>query len=191
MREPSTLAPLTTRRAGPHPHLAHRQAVRIDQAIRVSDLVIGGASFRQAAAACGLSVTTAWRRYWLVWDWTTPTLTGRSRGPIPPQRHTRRSPGGDRPCLPTIDHPLMFRRPGVRCGARARSRGGEPCRNWAMRGGKRCRMHGGATKRAREAAARTLAFQTLMACQDAQVHRDHCLHGHRAVFNWDARFGAR
>jgi hypothetical protein len=30
-----------------------------------------------------------------------------------------------------------------RCGARARTRGGEPCRSPAVRGSQRCRMHGG------------------------------------------------
>lgn len=32
-----------------------------------------------------------------------------------------------------------------RCGARARSNGGQPCRKWAMVGKSRCRNHGGAS----------------------------------------------
>src|SRR4051794_28894625 len=32
--------------------------------------------------------------------------------------------------------------PSVRCGAASRRTGG-PCRNWALPGGVRCRMHGG------------------------------------------------
>lgn len=35
----------------------------------------------------------------------------------------------------------------VRCGAKARSQGGKPCRRWAMIGRKRCPFHGGKTPR--------------------------------------------
>jgi len=31
-----------------------------------------------------------------------------------------------------------------RCGAKCRTRGGEPCRSPAVKGKRRCRMHGGA-----------------------------------------------
>lgn len=66
--------------------------------------VLAGASFRQAAAACGLTTTTAWRRYhWFV-DWMRPSLYGCREGPIPPQRGTAACPRG-RPYSPTLDGP--------------------------------------------------------------------------------------
>ncbi len=42
----------------------------------------------------------------------------------------------------------------MRCGAKTRD--GDPCRNPPMRGARRCRMHGAATKAARRAAERRL-----------------------------------
>jgi len=42
-----------------------------------------------------------------------------------------------------------------RCGARARTRGNQPCRAPAVRGGRRCRMHGGASTGPRTAAGLT------------------------------------
>lgn len=35
----------------------------------------------------------------------------------------------------------------VKCGAKSRTRGGAPCRAWAVRGRTRCRMHGGKSLR--------------------------------------------
>ena len=42
----------------------------------------------------------------------------------------------------------------MRCGAKTRD--GDPCRNPPMRGARRCRMHGAATRAARRAAERRL-----------------------------------
>lgn len=93
------------RRAGPVPHLRRQvpDIVKIDQGMAVARLVASGSSIRGAAGTLGLSVTTAWRRYWLITDWTLPGHYGLPCGPIPPQRATRACPAGQRPFLPTLD----------------------------------------------------------------------------------------
>jgi hypothetical protein len=87
---------------GPYTRLRTNMALKASQGIEVAQLVARGNSFSQAAAALGLSKTTAWRRYWWWQDWTLPDYYGKPRGPIPPQRGTRAVPRG-RPYLPTID----------------------------------------------------------------------------------------
>lgn len=172
------------KRAGPYPHLRLNTAVQLDQAQRVFNLIAAGAGFREAGQRTGLSTTTAWRRYWWLQDWTLPAFYGRPRGPFPPQRHTRVSPSGDRPCLPTLDHPELSVVPAVRCGARARSRGGAPCRNWAMKAQRRCRMHGGASPQARRDARAQLVVAKVMRQRTWQVHRARCEHGQRTEIQW-------
>lgn len=49
----------------------------------------------------------------------------------------------------------------VRCSATAWSRGGRPCRKWAIRGGYVCPSHGGSTPQVRAAAQRRLAAAQL------------------------------
>lgn len=97
------------RRGGPYPRLRLDLAVKVEQGHAVVRLILAGHSIRQAAAALGLSVTTAWRRYWFVMDWTLPQHYGRPPGPIPPQRGTRACPRG-RPFLPTLDASERARR---------------------------------------------------------------------------------
>ena len=65
---------------------------------------------------------------------TTPSLSSETHG-TPPHEKARNSPFN--PLQPEI----LASAP--RCGARARTRGGAPCRSPAVRGGARCRMHGG------------------------------------------------
>ncbi|MEX5711973.1 hypothetical protein AB1484_27670 [Parafrankia sp. FMc6] len=100
------------RRAGPVPHLLRQTPphVKLDEGLAVLRLVAAGSSIRGAASTLGLSVTTAWRRYWWVLDWTLPDSEGLPRGPFPPQRGTRACPSG-RPYLPTwpIDNPAVRR----------------------------------------------------------------------------------
>ncbi|HZU54832.1 MAG TPA: hypothetical protein VFA06_03080 [Actinocrinis sp.] len=90
------------RRGGPYPRLRRDLAVKVEEGHAVVRLILAGHSMRSAAAQLGLSVTTAWRRYWFVMDWSLPQSYGRPRGPIPPQRGTRACPRG-RPFLPTLD----------------------------------------------------------------------------------------
>lgn len=168
-------------RTGPVPHIVLNSAVQIEQAQRVFELHARGLGFRQIGRQVGLSTTTAWRRWWFLWDWFTPTFHGRPKGPLPPQRGTRACPSGGRPCLPTLDHPEMYPAPPVRCGARARTRDGELCRNWPIRGAKRCRMHGGATRVARANAAAYLQLVERRRQAAVEVHREHCKRGRRAV----------
>lgn len=89
-------------RGGPYPRLRLDLAAKVSQGTAVVRLVLAGHSISSAAALLGLSVTTAWRRYWFVMDWTLPQSYGRPRGPIPPQRGTKACPRG-RPYLPTLD----------------------------------------------------------------------------------------
>lgn len=95
-------------RGGPIPHLRRQTPdhVKLSQGDAVIRAMLRGLSLRAAAGALGLSTTTAWRRYWLVMDWTLPAREGRPRGPIPPQRGTRACPSG-RPWLPTLDTPPL------------------------------------------------------------------------------------
>ncbi len=97
------------RRGGPYPHLRLDLAVKVQEGTAVVRQVRAGRTFRQAAAALGLPLTTAWRRYWFVMDWTLPASYGYPRGPIPPQRCTRACPTG-RPYMPTLDGRPMIRR---------------------------------------------------------------------------------
>lgn len=89
-------------RGGPYPHLRGNSVTKVTEGLAVLQLVAGGATFRQAANTLGMSLTTAWRRYWFVMDWDLPRYYGRPCGPVPPQRGTRACPSG-RPWLPTLD----------------------------------------------------------------------------------------
>jgi len=94
----------SSQRGGPYPYLRLDFSIKATQGFAVFERVMAGASFRQAAAALDLSLTTAWRRYWWFMDWTLPGFYGCRDGPIPPQRGTRACPRG-RPFLPTLDGP--------------------------------------------------------------------------------------
>jgi hypothetical protein len=61
-----------------------------------------------------------------------------------------------RPCIPEVDHPEIRADRPQRCCSRRKS-DGEDCGSWAMRGQRVCRMHGGASPQARQAAARRVA----------------------------------
>ena len=98
-----------TRRGGPYPHLRLNIAVKVDEGMRVFQLVRAGHSFRDIAAITGMSVTTCWRRYWFIQDWTLPHFYGKPMTTIPPQRGTRACPSG-RPWIRAIDEG-RFRRP--------------------------------------------------------------------------------
>jgi len=74
-----------TPRGGPFPHLRLNRVVKVQQGTEVARLVHAGHSFRQAADVLGLSLTTAWRRYWF------PASTA---GPRPHPAAARH------PCLP-------------------------------------------------------------------------------------------
>lgn len=92
-----------TKRGGPYPHLRLDLGTKVLQGVAAVDLVLGqGRSFREAAAALDLSLTTCWRRFWFVMDMGTPERNGCKPGPIPPQRGTRACPRG-RPWMPTYD----------------------------------------------------------------------------------------
>lgn len=93
------------RRGGPYPHLRLDFGVKVDEGMRVVELVLGeGRSFRQAAAALGLSVSTCWRRYHFVLDWLLPEQYGLRSRRLPPQRGTRACPRG-RPWIQELDGP--------------------------------------------------------------------------------------
>jgi hypothetical protein len=92
------------RRSGPTPYSRLALGTKATQGLAVFERVLGGATFRQAANDCGLSLTTAWRRYHWFADWTLPAYYGQPHGPIPPQRGTAACPRG-RPYLPTVDGP--------------------------------------------------------------------------------------
>ncbi|WP_406462327.1 hypothetical protein OH768_44230 [Streptomyces sp. NBC_01622] len=100
---------MINRRGGPYPHRRLSAAIKTSQGIAVLDLVSAGATFRQAAAATGLSPTTAWRRAWWIRDFNLPRHFGRAPGPVPPQRGTAACPRG-RPYLPTLDDPAPARK---------------------------------------------------------------------------------
>ncbi|MFF7260659.1 hypothetical protein ACFZCL_10295 [Streptomyces sp. NPDC008159] len=92
-----------SQRGGPYPRLRADFTIKTTQGLAVMRLVLGeGRTFRQAAAALGMSSTTAWRRYWFVIDLSTPERHGCKPGPMPPQRGTRACPRG-RPWMPTFD----------------------------------------------------------------------------------------
>lgn len=96
---------MALKRGGPIPYLRVPAVTKMDQGFAVVELVLGhGHSFRSAAAALGMSATTAWRRYWWFMDWMLPSRYGRRDGPLPPQRGTAACPRG-RPYLPTVDGP--------------------------------------------------------------------------------------
>lgn len=93
------------RRAGPYPRLRVDFGVKVHQGLAVAELVLGrGFSFRQAAVQLDMSVTTAWRRFWWLFDYQLPERWGCRRGPLPPMRGTRACPRG-RPYMPTLDGP--------------------------------------------------------------------------------------
>ncbi|MDV9168733.1 hypothetical protein R6V09_01065 [Streptomyces sp. W16] len=100
---------MINRRGGPYPHRRLSAAIKTSQGIAVLELVAAGATFRQAAAATGLSPTTAWRRAWWIRDLNLPHHFGRPLGPNPPQRGTARCPRG-RPWMPTLDGPAPARK---------------------------------------------------------------------------------
>lgn len=91
------------RRGGPWIHQRLDLYTKVEQGWEVTKLIHSGLSFRQASAQLGMSLTTAWRRYWFFEDyWALPRFYGRPSGPVPPQRGTRECPRG-RPWLPTVD----------------------------------------------------------------------------------------
>lgn len=94
------------RRGGPHPHRRVPYLTKLEQGDAIwRAVVLGGATFRQAGAALGLSKTTAWRRYWFVVDYDLPARWGvKNRGPLPPQRGTKACPKG-RPWQDSLDGP--------------------------------------------------------------------------------------
>lgn len=146
------------RRGGPFPHLALSTTVKLDQGRQAVQLRTEGWSFRQIAPVIGVSPATAWRRFWWLLDATVPQSQGLSPDFRLPQRHTSAHPSGDRPWIDAVDGPRKRREPSrepvrARCGARARTRGGLPCRNWPVRGARRCRMHGCGGSRKRRAPA--------------------------------------
>lgn len=112
---PVSLSPLRwpSQRGGPYPHVRLDLSVKADQGLAVMRLVLGEHyTFRQAAAALDMSLTTAWRRFWFVLDLMTPERHGCKPGPVPPQRGTRACPRG-RPWMPTYDgaRPTQERNP--------------------------------------------------------------------------------
>ncbi|MWA05820.1 hypothetical protein F8568_036790 [Actinomadura sp. LD22] len=72
------------RRGGPVPYCRLNSVQAVQQGLAVVREITAGRSIRQAADAVGLAPTTAWRRYWLVMDWTRSAM----RGPRPPLRGT-------------------------------------------------------------------------------------------------------
>ncbi|MFJ8934209.1 hypothetical protein ACIRL0_00605 [Streptomyces sp. NPDC102365] len=71
----------------------------------VLELTLGrGFSFRQAATALDMSLSTAWRRHHFVMDWLLPERWGRKAKRLPPQRGSRACPRG-RPFIPELDGP--------------------------------------------------------------------------------------
>lgn len=103
--EPVSSSPLRwpSQRGGPYPRLRTDLTVKTTEGLAVMQLVLGeGRTFRQAAAVLGMSLTTAWRRYWFVIDLGTPERHGCRPGPLPPQRGSRACPRG-RPWMPSYD----------------------------------------------------------------------------------------
>ncbi|WP_020117569.1 hypothetical protein [Streptomyces canus] len=94
---------MSPRRGGPTPYLRLDYTIKVDQGVAVMQLVLGDRlTFRQAATALDMSLSTAWRRFWFVVDCTTPQRHGCKPGPLPPQRGTKACPRG-RPWMPTYD----------------------------------------------------------------------------------------
>lgn len=58
-------------------------------------------------------------------------------------------------------HSSVVERPHARCDATTRD--GSPCRNWAMAGQRRCRMHGGSSPQAKRRAAERIAARQVEA----------------------------
>lgn len=143
------------RRGGPTPYLRLDLAVKVEQATRVYKLHGDGLTFAEIADRTGLSLVTCWRRYWWYRDWTEPATFGRPIRRIPPQRGTRACPRG-RPCIPEVDHREISADRSRFCTAR-RKRDGVDCGSWAMKGQRVCRMHGGSSPQAKQAAARRIA----------------------------------
>lgn len=96
---------MAPRRAGPSPYCRLDLSIKAAQGAAAIELVLGqGLTFREAAAAMGLSVSTCWRRYWWVMDWTLPERWGVRAHRLPPQRGTRACPRG-RPFIAELDGP--------------------------------------------------------------------------------------
>lgn len=171
-------------RGGTRPYTTLNRAIQFDQANRVVEMHANGLGFRAIGAQLGISAATAWRRWWWLMDWTLPDQYGRPRGPFPPQRGTRTHPEGRRPCQPTLNHPEIYPPTPCRCGAAARTRNGDPCRNWPMRGAVRCRMHGAAASQVRRAARRRLAVAEVKRRRALQVHRERCEQGQPVQLRW-------
>lgn len=141
-------------RGGPTPYLRLELAIKVEQATRAYRLHIAGLTFEEIGVRMGVSTTTAWRRCHWYEDWTRPAMAGLRIRRIPPQRGTRACPRG-RPCIPEVNHPELAIQPRW-CGAQRKS-DGRGCENRAMRGQYVCRMHGGSSPQARQAAARRVA----------------------------------
>ncbi|MCW2899689.1 MAG: hypothetical protein JWO67_1954 [Streptosporangiaceae bacterium] len=77
---------------------------KVTQGLAVLEQVTAGASIRQAAAATGLSPTTAWRRLWWLRDWALSDFYGCRNRTLPPQRGTAACPRG-RPWIEVLDGP--------------------------------------------------------------------------------------
>jgi hypothetical protein len=94
---------MSPRRAGPTPYLRLDLFTKATQGQAVYlSVMADGLSLRQAAAVHGLTVTTAWRRYWWFADWTLPNRYGVKASRLPPQRGTRACPRG-RPWIKELD----------------------------------------------------------------------------------------
>lgn len=141
-------------RGGPSPYVTLDLAVKVDQGAEAHRLHSAGLTFAEVADRMGVSLTTAWRRCHWYEDWTRPATDGHPIRRIPPQRGTRACPRG-RPCIPEVDHPELAVQPRW-CRAQRKS-DGRGCENRAMRGQSVCRMHGGSSPQARQAAARRVA----------------------------------
>lgn len=90
---------------GPYTRLRGNTVRRHVEGLAMLRLVWGqGLSIRQAAAQLDLSPTTAWRRLWWAADMHLMHTQGCKRGPVLPQRGTRRVPNG-RPPIPGWDDP--------------------------------------------------------------------------------------
>jgi hypothetical protein len=96
----------TPAHTGPYSRLRLDSWVKAEQGITMMELVFSGHSFRTAAGILGLSLTTAWRRYWFALDWLNGGAFG--EGPPPHQRGTRACPKG-RPALLPRDSDEIYR----------------------------------------------------------------------------------
>lgn len=95
---------MSPRQAGPTPYRRTSVTTKATEGLAVLELVGRGASFRQAAAALDMSLSTCWRRYWWVRDWQLPDWHGVRARRLPPQRGTARCPNG-RPWIEELDGP--------------------------------------------------------------------------------------